>query len=158
MNQTHCDEEARNASLAVLDSVLQSTRRSETLIADFSSGFARGWAWAVQKHFSTALDIALATRVTKGKKIASVMTSGSLFTFSKGDRLYDTPLAYSETWSESLKHITRSLEVVSATSCEIGFEGFVEAQLFEKKDGRLEKTNLFRGSQSQFVRGLILGF
>jgi hypothetical protein len=158
MNPTHCDEEARNASVTVLESVLQNNRRSETLIADLSTGFARGWAWAVKKDFSTALDIAPASRVVKGKKVAPVMTSGSLFTFSKGDTLYDTPLAYSETWSESLNHITRSLDVLSATSAEIGFEGYVEAQLFEKKDGRLVETNLFRGSQSQFVRGLILGF
>jgi hypothetical protein len=158
MNPTNCEQEARNASVAVLDLVLQSNRRSETLLADFSSGFARGWAWAVKKDFSTALDVALASRVVKGKKVASVMTSGSLFTFSKGDTLYDTPLAYSETWSESLNHITRSLEVISATSAEIGFEGYVEAQLFEKKDGRLVETILFRGSQSQFVRALILGF
>jgi hypothetical protein len=158
MNPTNPNEEARNASAAVLDTVIQSTRRSETLIADFSSGFARGWAWAVKKEFSTALDIALASRVVNGKKVESVMTSGSLFAFSKGDTLYDTPLAYSETWTESLNHITKSLVVVSATSCEIGFEGYVEAQLHEKKDGLLAKTKLFRGSQSQFVRGLILGF
>ena len=112
----------------------------------------------MKKDFSTALDIALASRVVKGKQVAPVMTSGSLFTFSKGDTLYDTHLAYSETWAESLNHITKSLVVVSATSCEIGFEGYVEAQLFEKKSGGLEKTMLFRGSQSQFVRGLILGF
>jgi hypothetical protein len=158
MNPIISDEEAQRASVAVLEAVLQSSRRSETLIADFSSGFARGWAWAVKKDFSTALDIALASRVVKGKQVAPVMTSGSLFTFSKGDTLYDTPLAYSETWTESLNHITKSLVVVSATSCEIGFEGYVEAQLHEKKSGRLEKTMLFRGSQSQFVRGLILGF
>jgi hypothetical protein len=158
MNPTNCDEEARKASVTVLDLVLQSNRRSETLIADFSSGFAKGWAWAVRKDFSTALDISLASRVVKGKRVAPVMTSGSLFTFSKGDILYDTPLAYSETWSESLNRITRSLEVVSATSCEIGFKGFVEAQLYEKKDGQLVKASLVRGSQSQFVRGLILGF
>jgi hypothetical protein len=158
MNSNHCDEEARNASFAVLESVVQSNRRSEKLIADFSSGFAKGWAWAVKKDFSTALDLALASRVVKGKKVAPVMTSGSLFTFSKGDTLYDTPLAYSETWSESLNHITKSLEVVSATSCEIAFEGYVEAQMYEKKDGQLVKTELFRGSQSKFVRGLIIGF
>jgi hypothetical protein len=51
MNLTNPDEEARNASVAVLETVLQSNRRSEALIADFSSGFARGWAWAVKKDF-----------------------------------------------------------------------------------------------------------
>jgi hypothetical protein len=158
MNLTNPDEEARNASVAVLETVLQSNRRSEALIADFSSGFARGWAWAVKKDFSTALDINFASRVVKGKKVAPVLTSGNLFNFSKGDVLYDTPLAYSQTWSESLSYLTRSLEVLSATSAEIGFEGHVEAQLHEKKEGRLVKTSVFRGTQKQFVEGLIRGF
>jgi hypothetical protein len=158
MNSINSDEEARNSSVAVLESVLQSNRRSETLIADFSSGFAKGWTWDVKNAFSTALEINLSSRVVNKKQVAPVWTSGSLFSFAKGDILYDTRLAYSETWKESLKHLSRSLEVLSSSSAEVGFEGYVEAQLFEKKDGQLVKTNLFRGSQGQFVRGLIIGF
>ncbi len=158
MNPTNSDKEALNASLAVLESVLQSNRRSETLIADFSSGFAKGWAWAVKKCFATALDINLANRVVKGKPMPPILTSGRMFSFAKGDRIYDSPLAYSDTWAESLKHINRCLEVTSSTSADIGFDGYVEAQLYEKKNAELVNTKVFRGTQKDFVKGLILGF
>jgi hypothetical protein len=152
------DSEELTKSINVLESVTTSTRRSEVLIADFSSGFANGWAWAVQKCFASALDINLANRVVKGKPMPPVLTSGRMFSFAKGDRIYDSPLAYSETWAESLNQITRCLEVTSATSVDVGFDGYVEAQLYEKKDGELVKTEVFRGTQKEFVRGLIVGF
>lgn len=158
MSTIDCAEKARSASLAVLDLVLQNNRRSEKLIADLSSGFAKGWAWAVTKHFASSLDINLSNRVVKGKPTPPVLTSGRMFSFARGDRIYDTPLAYSKTWGESLKHINRSLEVISATSADIGFDGYVEAQLYEKRDGELVKTEIFRGTQKDFVKGLILGF
>lgn len=152
------DSEELTKSINVLESVTSNTRRSEVLIADFSSGFAKGWTWTVTKHFTTALDINLANRVVKGKPMPPVLTSGRMFSFAKGDRIYDTALAYSETWAESLKHINRSLEVISATSADIGFDGFVEAQLYEKKNGEFVKSEVFRGTQKDFVKGLILGF
>jgi hypothetical protein len=152
------DSEELTKSINVLEAVISNTRRSEVLIADFSSGFAKAWAWAVKKDFASALDITLSNRVVKGKPIEPVWTSGRMFSFSKGDRIYDTPFAYSETWSESLKHINRCLEVISATSADLGFDGFVEAQLYEKKNGELVKSEVFRGTQKDFVKGLILGF
>jgi hypothetical protein len=152
------DSEELTRSINVLESVTSNSRRSEVLIADFSTGFAKGWAWAVKKVWSSALDINLSSRVVKGKSMPPVLTSGRMFSFAKGDRIYDTPLAYSETWEESLKHINRSLEVITATSADIGFDGYVEAQLYEKRDGELVKTEVFRGTQRDFVQGLILGF
>jgi hypothetical protein len=152
------DSEELTKSINVLESVTSNNRRSEVLIADFASGFAKGWAWAVKKCFATALDINLANRVVKGKPMPPILTSGRMFSFAKGDRIYDTPLAYSDTWVESLKHINRCLEVTSATSADIGFDGHVEAQLYEKKNGELVKTEVFRGTQKDFVKGLILGF
>jgi hypothetical protein len=152
------DSEELTKSINVLESVTSNSRRSEVLIADFSSGFAKGWNWAVTKHFATALDITLSSRVVKGKPSTEVWTSGRMFCFAKGDIIYDNPLGYSDTWTESLKHINQSLEILSATSADLGFEGFVEAQLYEKKDGVLVKTEVFRGTQKDFVKGLILGF
>lgn len=152
------DSEELTKSINVLESVTTGARRSEVLIADFSSGFAKGWAWPVKKCFASALDINLANRVIKGKPMQPILTSGRMFSFAKGDRIYDTPLAYSETWAESLNQITRCVEVTSATSADVGFDGYVEAQLYEKKGQELEKTEVFRGTQKEFVRGLILGF
>jgi hypothetical protein len=152
------DSEELTKSINVLEAVTSNTRRSEVLIADFSSGFAKGWTWSVKREFSSALDITLSSRVVKGKPNTEVWTSGRMFSFAKGDIIYDAPEAYSNTWSESLKHINQSLEVLSATSADVSFEGSVEAQLYEKKNGVLVKTNVFRGTQKQFVQGLILGF
>jgi hypothetical protein len=157
-HSTRDTADAREASLTVLEFFSKNTRRCESLIADFSSGFAKGWAWAVKKDFASALDITLSSRVVKGKPNTEVWTSGRMFSFAKGDIIYDAPEAYSNTWSESLKHINQSLEVLSATSADVGFEGSIEAQLYEKKDGVLIKTKVFRGTQRQFVEGLILGF
>jgi hypothetical protein len=67
------DSEELTKSINVLESVTSNSRRSEVLIADFSSGFAKGWNWAVTKHFATALDITLSSRVVKGKPSTEVV-------------------------------------------------------------------------------------
>ena len=165
MITTETEERAR--SLQILEKVItykiseegkRSRDRSEELIADFSNGFAKGWAWAVRKEFTLALDTKLTARMVKKKQAPSVVTSGALFSFAKEDTLYDTPLAYSATWEESLRHINRSIKVLSAASADEDSPGYVEAQLFEKIEGKLVAVGKIQGSQVDFVRGLIQGF
>lgn len=146
-------------SLYVLDEVLRTKKRSETLIANFAdNGFALGWAWAVNQAFSGALDINLTARFINKKAQPARLTSGRLFAFAKGDTFYDTPLAYSETWAESLTHLQQSIEIVSAASCDESYSGIVAAEFFKKKDGRLASCGIRKMNQAQFVRGLIAGF
>ena len=87
--------------------------RSTELIADFSDGFARGWFFAVRTSCREALDIKFVERVVDGKK-ESVWTQGNCYAFRAGEILYDTPLAYQDTWQEARQHTRVAVQVDQA--------------------------------------------
>jgi hypothetical protein len=96
-------------------------RRSTDLLATFPNGYAAGWAMAVPECFRDALDIKLTERIQKhpetGKALTvMVWTQGKppIYSFSAGDILYDTSLAYGSKWSNALAKISVSLQVESA--------------------------------------------
>ncbi len=92
-------------------------KRSLNLIADFVDGYAKGWFFAVSESFKDCLDIKYMERKEPQDEgpSRSVMrwTQGQDFCFAEGHRIYDTPKAYLQ-WSEALKHIKFSIEVLRA--------------------------------------------
>lgn len=87
--------------------------RSTELIADFSDGFARGWFFAIRKSCREALDIKFTERVVDGEK-KSMWTQGNCYAFRAGEIIYDTPLAYRDSWQDARKHIRVALQVDQA--------------------------------------------
>ena len=85
--------------------------RLETLLADFTSEYAKGWDAAVGTYFRDALDI----KQTSTDKKNAAWTQGGTFAFCQGDILYDTPLAYQE-WGTGLQHIGKAYQVTEAIS------------------------------------------
>jgi hypothetical protein len=102
-------------------------KRSKTLIADFSTGFAAGWVFAVPKSFRSSLDIAMTERIVttktivdgktiKSKKSVWQWTQGKNYSFIKGSMLHDSPLAYTLTWGEAKIHITMTVQIADIES------------------------------------------
>lgn len=92
-------------------------KRSTKLIADFESGFAKGWEMAVGEWFREALDIKLTDRVNNGRK-KKVWTQGKAYSFDTGDVVYDSMGGYSAIWSDAIKNINILLQVIDATPAE----------------------------------------
>jgi hypothetical protein len=88
-------------SLERLEKVIlyaQKDKRTTELLADFSTGYARGlygqvWYFCVPIFFYEALDIKYTERVIKSEK-RKLWTQGSWFNFSEGDKLYNHAYAY----------------------------------------------------------------
>lgn len=90
----------------------KSAERSTELIADFKTGFARNWSFAVGTCFWSALDIRYTERKFNGKK-ALIPTQGYNYTFEHGMTFYDNPAAYM-IWNEALKNFKICIEVQKA--------------------------------------------
>lgn len=159
--------EVQHPSIGRLDKLIASRFRSREFIADFSSGYAAGWGFAVSRMFVVALDIRLTTRVKRTKEQDGTitrseileMTQGHLFSFREKDTFYDTPGAYSPTWKESLQKLKYRIDVLSADSATRNSAGSVKIELHEKCDEILRKVPLEKSelTQFEFVRCLIFG-
>ena len=109
-------EAARKESLRVLSLAAglgDKDERLTDLLADFSTGFATGWAMAVGDYFQDSLDIRQTEKVSRGVK-SRLWTQGGCFTFSAGDTVYDTPNAYG-VWEVALQNIGIAYQVLSGT-------------------------------------------
>jgi len=109
-------DSVRQGSLRILGQAIalgDIDARMEELLADFDTGFAKGWRMAVGTWFWDALDIKQTQKVVGQKKI-SVWTQGGAFAFAQGDTFYDTPQAYQQ-WDIALESIAMAYQVLQAT-------------------------------------------
>lgn len=92
--------------------------RREKLIADFSSGYAKDWCFAIRPSSFLALDI-LFTPYTKinQRKYGKLgrYTQGGFYNFSEGFVAYDNKIAYETTWGEALKQLKFSIQIQEVT-------------------------------------------
>lgn len=128
----------------------------------FVDGFAQGWAFALPESFRSSLDIKWAPRVVN-KTTEYQWVQGDYYSFSRGDIIYDTPLAYQNTWAEALTHIKRLVQITKATPAALingeYSPGFVE---FKKFKPNTEATGIdvagsFSCTQVEFVTFLKFG-
>lgn len=110
-----------------------SLKRSPELIADFSKGYADGWAFVVRPCNFLALDIVYSPLVVSGedgKPIKgsdgrsikeNVLTQGDVYNFSIGQVFYSDPIAYEAPWGDALKVLRCSLQIdeVSPSSVDV---------------------------------------
>lgn len=93
------------------------TIRSRELIADFSKGYADGWAFVVRPCHYAALDIKWQSVLADGEKRGKnsqkqkVLTQGEAYNFSVGQVFYDDIASVNENWGDALKKINVSLQV-----------------------------------------------
>lgn len=91
--------------------------RSTTLMADFSSGYAKNWKFAVRPSCYSSLDIVSLPRATNkkdntGKTIKeNVLTQGYCYNFSEGQVFYNDKVAYETTWGNALQKLKYSLQI-----------------------------------------------
>lgn len=100
--------------------------------ADFLDGYAVGFRMAVGECFRDAL---------------------SRERFSVGDTIYDTPLAYADTWAEALPHIGYCFQVIATISDHVEFE-VLRPTLDRTK---LAVTERLRESTTEFIERLRRG-
>lgn len=87
-------------------------KREPILIADFTSGFAKGWHFAVGMCFMNNLDIKL-KKPAKGQPQEGILTQGYNFTFEVGQMFYDNPDVYNHIWSEAIQEINHAIQIHS---------------------------------------------
>lgn len=135
--------------------------RNTRLIADFSDGFAEGWAMAVPRGFREALDIQLTVRKVKEKNV-KLWTQGRSFNFQHGDTLYDTPDAYL-VWEKALKVLTLAVAVEEARPAEYSpsgsDDGYIRFRVYRpnKARTRIEPAEEIESTQTAFVEFLQTG-
>lgn len=167
----------RERSLMVLEKLLGSVRdaesrgvvreyRFEELLRDPFEP-PRDWYMYADSRFNDALGIALTSKVTPEGK-ADVWTQGSTFTFSPGDKIYDSEAAYGP-WAPS--KIKRCFSITLATPVAAGVRESVDGRIRPRSSGyvefdvlapnangsALEKIGQRSMSQDDFVRLLIGG-
>ena len=117
---------ARKLKKMELNRVIQ---RSETLMADFSSGYADGWAFVVSKYNWAGLDILYTDRVKVIDGIRqkiSIPTQGIDYLFGNGTTFYDDIKAYQLPWGEAKKVIDFYLEIHSSYANKRPYEFYKE--------------------------------
>lgn len=133
--------------------------------------FDAEWYFCVPPYFNDALDIRLIEREqVKDKKVVRrywEWSQGSLFSFSEGDIVYDTPTIEGEPWKEQLKRIGVALQVLKDSKADLlgegdnahRFAGHVECVVLSPDESheRLEERGSVSMSQDDFVRVLISG-
>jgi hypothetical protein len=109
------------------------------------------WFMYVPICFNAALDIQQTTRVIH-KRETLMWTQGVNFSFSTGDRIYDTSMAYDQ-WSEALKVIRYCMHVTQATGESITFEVLVPTS----SRNSLQFASAHTVKQDEFVLLLVTG-
>lgn len=128
----------------------------------FVDGFAQDWAFALPESFRSSLDIKWAPRVVN-KTTEYQWVQGEYYSFSTGDIIYDTPLAYKNTWAEALTHIKRFAQIIKATPAAIingeYSPGFVEFKIYKPNTDAtgIEVAGSFSCTQVEFVTFLKFG-
>ena len=121
-------------------------KRSTELIADFSCGYAAGWAFVVRPCNYMALDIMYTKLVKKidGKIVKDdkgvslkedVLTQGKTYNFSLGEIFYSDPIAYEVQWGDALKSLHCSLQIDEATPSFLDADISYEKVLVPQKSG-----------------------
>jgi len=93
------------------------SNRSTTLIADFSSGYAKNWKFAVRPSCYSSLDIISMSRATNKKDNTgkafkeNVLTQGCSYNFSEGQVFYNDKIAYETIWGNALQKLKYSLQI-----------------------------------------------
>jgi len=87
--------------------------KNDTPIADFTSGFAKGWFFAVGKWYAKSLDLTYTTKDVDGETVI-IPRQGYDFSFNPGSVVYDSPEAYTLIWKEAFDLINVVLQVHSA--------------------------------------------
>ncbi|GAA0200753.1 hypothetical protein [Selenomonas dianae] len=122
------------AELGVYRSI--SLKRSTELMADFSKGYADGWAFVVRPCNFPSLDIVYSliamrrdgviVKTTKnGKEVTvkeNVLTQGEVYNFSLGQVFYSDPIAYEVQWGDALKVLRCSLQIDDASPSSVDVE------------------------------------
>lgn len=120
--------------------------RSRELIADFASGYASSWRFAVRPCNYDALDIKWQMLTVDGDKTAKekVLTQGRLYNFQRGHTFYDTPAAYEGRWGEALRKIKYIVQVdkgeENVSFPKIEYEGGHYVRVNDIKYGMVEFT------------------
>jgi hypothetical protein len=160
------DSSIKLAAQRVLSEITAKTmsreRRLTTLLRDPVELFTEDWFMCVPQAFNDALDIRLTERIiAKTKKL--VWTQGSVFSFSRGDTLYDTKKAYEE-WSTALQHINIRIQVERAMPSNVyddgkRFSGTVTLEVSTPNSCRtnFQKRGSITMTQDDFVEFLIFG-
>lgn len=121
-------------------------KRSTELIADFSCGYAAGWAFVVRPCNYMALDIMYTKLVKKidGKVVKNnkgislkedVLTQGKTYNFSLGEIFYSDPITYEVQWGDALKSLRCSLQIDEATPSFLDADISYEKVLVPQKAG-----------------------
>lgn len=90
----------------------ESSKRSNKLIAEFSDGYASGWAIPVKECFKRELDIKY-TQKTKNKQTYFEWTQGKYYCFSAGQILYSSKFAYKK-WENFSEKSRFAIQIVEA--------------------------------------------
>lgn len=135
-------------------------KRSKQLIADFSKGYADGWAFIVRKCNFESLDIIWSVykkRDKSTKKLKIVYegwTQGKIYKFPTGATFYDSIKAYDNIpWSEAKNLFTRRIQIIHSIPMSKNTSGKVLYELYEK--GRGVTKN--QCTQKEFVQILKTG-
>jgi hypothetical protein len=176
-----CPSISRQASLQALEALINippkkqkkkdgsfvfKQHRHKFLIADLSTGYIKDWAFQVHGVFAKSLDIRdkILNKREKELNVPIYKTQGNLFSFSENQMIYDTYLAYSSPWSESLKHIKTGILIDRASPASIDEEtgkrhpGVVAGWIYRNTGKKIEKYRSFSVTQDELVRILIMGF
>lgn len=135
-------------------------KRSKQLIADFSKGYADGWAFIVRKCNFESLDIAWSVykkrdKATKKSKIVyEGWSQGCIYKFPVGATFYDSARVYDNIpWSDAKKLFNRRIQIVHSIPMSKNTDGKVIYELYEK--GKGVTTN--QCTQKEFVQILKKG-
>ena len=134
--------------------------RSKQLIADFSKGYADGWAFIVRKCNFEALDIIWSVykerdKSTKNSKIVyEGWTQGEIYKFPTGATFYDSVRVYDNIpWSEAKKLFNRCIQITHSIPMSKNTSGKVRYELYEKGKGVTKN----QCTQKEFVQILKTG-
>lgn len=130
-------------------------KRSTELIADFSCGYAAGWAFVVRPCNYMALDIMYTKLVKKidGKIVKDdkgvslkedVLTQGKTYSFSLGEIFYSDPIAYEVQWGEALNSLHCSLQIDEATPSFLDADISYEEIHAHQKGGHITQGRIVR--------------
>ena len=145
------------------------TKRLTYLLKSPEDDETSGWFMCVPSYFNNALDIRQTPRKKDGKEVL-VWTQGSAFCFKAGDKIFDSPKAYSE-WSEALKRLSVCISVQESTNATPEKKNVEQSEVIPRNPGSVhfsilipndQKTTLvkcgeFQLTQDEFVLLLIKG-
>lgn len=135
-------------------------KRKKKLIADFTTGYAKGWYLVVGTYNYEALDIKYKSKIINGIN-QKVLTQGDDYCFKEGSIFHDSYKDNDKKWSEQLKHITFSLQVRSVYPNKITEDyieyGVLTFDLYKNINNKLEMIAHHSIRANEFVKLLKTG-